>query len=88
MRKLSKKRKKNGKSKKEGMKKPDYPDDDIPDDWQPDFIPKNENSSSYATQPDVVTACSSEESLNDTDKSDEEAVNAIIRYRSNKRLVI
>ena len=67
------------------MKTIEHPEDDIPDDWQPDFIPKSENIS-YSNHPDVVTACSSDESLNDADKiEDEEALNAVIRYRSNRR---
>ena len=83
VRKLSTKRKKR-KEKKRETKELDHDEDDIPDDWQPDFIPKTENN--YANQPDVVPACSSDEHLNDADKiADEEAMNAIIRYRSNKR---
>ena len=60
-------------------------EDNVPDDWKPDFIPKHENTASMK-QPDVVptVSCGSIDDADDN-KLDADALDALVRYRSSKR---
>ena len=74
-------------------------DEDVPEDWRPDFIPREDESTASSLQPDVVTE--SLTSLTSLDKeddddldrasleefSDDEEIKMITRYRSSKRLI-
>ena len=57
-------------------------EDDIPDDWKPDFIPRT-GSISPKNAPDLIPR---QENLDES--SDDEALQAIVRYRSGKRYFI
>ena len=75
-------------------------DEDVPEDWRPDFIPREDESPASSLQPDVVTE--SLTSLTSLDKeddddldrasleefSDDEEIKMITRYRSSKRLQV
>ena len=74
-------------------------DEDVPEDWRPDFIPREDEAMASSLQPDVVTE--SLTSLTSLDKeedddldrasleefSDDEEIKMITRYRSGKRLI-
>ena len=75
-------------------------DEDVPEDWRPDFIPREDEAMASSLQPDVVTE--SLTSLTSLDKeddddldrasleefSDDEEIKMITRYRSSKRLQV
>ena len=62
-------------------------EDNIPEDWKPDFIPKHENANAtLVMQPDVVPTNSRDFVFTEeSDKSDVDALDALTRYRSSKR---
>merc|ERR1711973_511002 len=78
-----KRNKKDGDSQDEGVEidpdSDDIEDDDVPEDWKPDFIPRT-GSISPKNAPDLIPR---QDNLDES--SDDDAIQAIVRYRSGKR---